>query len=44
MERLERKQKRLHILQTKLGTLNDTELAYIKYLKQELESLVGVAS
>lgn len=43
MERLERKQKRLHILQTKLGTLNEIELAYIEYLKQELESFIEVS-
>ncbi len=36
MSRIERMRKRLHILQTKLGSLNQTELEYIEYLKREI--------
>ena len=38
MDRIERMRKRLHILQTKLGSLNQTELDYIEYLRKEIES------
>lgn len=37
MGRIERMRVRLHILQTKLGTLNAAELDWIEYLKKELE-------
>ena len=36
MTRLERLRKRLHLLETKLGELNQAEKDYIAYLKKEV--------
>lgn len=41
MTRLERLRKRLHLLQTKLGELNQAEKDYIQYLKRELGQPIG---